>query len=359
MFATILANMVTYLQNVGSKLSDFTGTSILGQIFSAIASAIDEIYTSISAAQQQAYVQTATDTGLDAKGADFSVTRKAATAAQWYFTFNKNVVSGQQLPIPAGTIITTIPTPGNDAITFATNADTYLPSGTLSVNVLATAQTAGSVGNIAVNTPLLIGSGVPGIDGVSLTSLTNGTYGTDTETDDAYRTRILAALASKAQGTVAWYQQTAQSVSGVQSAKINPQGRGAGTVDVYIVGSGNSIPSQTLINNVQAVIDAGRIITDDAKVFPPTQVTVNRAINIHLASGYDSTTTSNSVQTAITNYINGLGIGGGSIGELYESQVIKTALGVSGVINATSTDTDVTFTAYQLPTAGTITVTVV
>jgi hypothetical protein len=63
------------------------------------------------------------------------------------------------------------------------------------------------------------------------------------------------------------------------------------------------------------------------------------------------------VQTAITSYLNGLEIGGGSIGVLYESQIIKTTLSVEGVINATSTDTDVVFTAYQLPQAGTITVT--
>ncbi|NRD80277.1 baseplate J/gp47 family protein [Bacillus sp. BRMEA1] len=359
MFSTIIANMVTYLQTAGSKLSDFTATSILGQILSAIASAIDEIYTAITSAQQQAYVQTATDTSLDAKGADFGVTRKQATPAQWYFTFSRNVVSNQQQPIPAGTIITTIPSLGQDPITFATDADSFLGAGTLTVTVSATCQTAGSVGNIAINTPLLIGSGVPGIDGVQLLSLTNGTYGADTETDDAYRSRILAALASKAQGTVSWYQQTALTVTGVQSAKIVPQGRGSGTIDIYVVASGNAMPSQSLISSVQAAIDAGRIITDDAKVFSPTQVTVNRTINIHLASGYDPTVVTGLVQTAVSNYINSLGIGGGSLGELYESQVIKAALSVNGVVNATSADTDVSFSAYQLPQAGTITVTVV
>lgn len=358
-FATILSSMVTYLQNAGSRLSDFTGTSILGQILSAIASVIDEIYTSISTAQQQAYIQTATGSNLDAKGADYGVPRKQATASQWYFTFSKNTVSTQQIPIPAGTLITTIPSPGNSPITFATNTDSFLGAGTLTVQILATCQTPGSLGNIAPNTLLLIGSAVSGIDGVQLTSLTNGTYGTDIETDTAYRARILAALASKAQGTIAWYQQTALGVTGVQSVKVNPQGRGSGTVDIYIVGSGNSLPSQTLINNVQAAIDAGRIITDDAKVFAPTQVTVNRSINIHLASGYDATATTGLVQTAISNYINGLGIGGGSLSALYESQVIKAALGVTGVVNATSTDTDMNFTTFQLPTAGTITVTVV
>jgi uncharacterized phage protein gp47/JayE len=358
-FSDILASMVTYLQNVGSKLSDFTPTSVLGQILSAIASVIDEIYYAISNAQQQAYVQTATDAGLDAKGADVGVLRKQATSAQWYFTFNRNTVSGQQILIPAGTIITTVPSPDQDPITFATDVDSYIGIGTLTVSVSANCQTAGSIGNIAVNTLLLIGSAVPGIDGVQLQSLTNGTYGADTELDDPYRSRILVALASKAQGTVAWYQQTALSVTGVQSAKIVPQGRGTGTVDIYVVGIGNTVPSQTVINNAQAAIDTGRIITDDAKVFAPTLFVVNRTLSVHVDPTYNATTIVGLVQSAVTSYINGITIGGGTVGVLYESQIIKTALAVAGVLNATSSDGDVTFTAYQLPQAGTITVTAV
>jgi uncharacterized phage protein gp47/JayE len=356
-FNDILNAMIFYLQTIGSKLTDFTPTSIIGQILSAVASVIDEIYFAIGNAQNQAYITSATGSGLDAKGADLGITRKQATPANWNFTFVRNVVSAQQITIPQGTVITTIPVPGQAPITFATDSTTYLTTGTLSVNMTATCQTAGSIGNIAPNTLLVIGSSVPGIDGVQLTSLANGTYGSDTEIDDSYRQRLLAALSSKAQGTLAWYQQTVLSIPGIQTAKVVPQNRGAGTVDIFIVGTNNSLPSAALITQVQSVIDAGRIITDDAKVFAPTPITVNRTINVKLASGYDPTATSNLVQTAITNFINNLGIGGGTIGTLYESQLIAVALGVSGVINATSTDADVTFSSFQLPQSGTITVT--
>lgn len=356
-FTAVLTAMVTYLQSAGSRLSDFTATSILGQILSAVASVIDEIYQAITNAQQQAYVTTATDTGLDAKGADYGVTRKQPTPSQWYFTFTKNTVSAQQIPIPAGTVITTIPSPGNDPITFSTNADSFLAAGTLSVQILATCDTPGSIGNIATSTPLLVGSATPGIDGVELDSLNNGITGTDIETDDAYRARILAALASKAQSTVAWYQQTALGVTGVQLAQVVPQGRGPGTVDIYIVGTGNTLPSSTLLSATQSAIDAGRIITDDAKVLAPTAAPVTRNLTVKVASTYDLTLTQTAVQTAVTNYINSLGIGGGTVGTLYTSQVIGVALAVAGVLNVTSTDADVPFTAFQLPVPGTINVT--
>jgi uncharacterized phage protein gp47/JayE len=358
-FSDILMGMILFFQNAGSKLSDFTPTSILGQILSAIASVIDEIYFSIQNAQNQAYVTTATDVGLDNKGADLSVPRKQATAAQWYFTFGKNQASYQQISIPAGTVVTTLPQAGVDSVTFTTDVNTSLPIGTQTVVVSATCQTVGSVGNISANTPLLIGSAVPGIDTVQLTSLTNGTYGTDIESDDAYRARLLAAPASKAQGTIPWYQGTALGVTGVSSVKVVPQSRGAGTVDLYIVGTNNAIPSTALISQVQTAIDNGRIITDDAKVFAPTTYTVDEIINIKVAAEYDLNQTATNVQTAITNYINGLGIGGGTIGALYQAKVNAVALGVVGVINIlppATPQSDITFTAYQLPQAGTITV---
>lgn len=358
-FQQILQAMITYLQTAGSKLTDFTPTSILGQILSAIASVIDQIYFSIQQAQNQAYISTATGTGLDSKGKDLGVPRKQATPAVWYFTFIKNQASSQQISIPQGTAITTIPAPGQSPITFKTNAASYLPAGTLNVVVAATCQTTGSIGNLAPNTPLLIGSATPGIDGVQLQNLNNGTYGTDIETDTAYRARLLAALASKAQGTVTWYQQTALSVVGVSAVKVVPQGRGAGTVDIYIVGTNNALPSASLITSVQAVIDAGRVITDDAKVFAPTAYTANETLTIKVAAGYDLTQTSMLVQTAITNYINGLGIGGGTLGALYQSQVNAVALSISGVVNILIPATpqpDITFSAFQLPQAGTVTI---
>lgn len=358
-FQDAFNGMVNYLKTAGSKITDFTSTSVVGQIISAVASIFDQIDYSTTGAVNQAYISTATGSGLDAKGKDVGVTRKVAQPAQWYFSFTKNQASTQQIAIPQGTVITTIPGPGQAPITFKTDAASYLPAGTLSVTVSATCQTPGSIGNIAPNTPLLIGSATPGIDGVQLPNLTNGTYGVDIETDTAYRARLLAALASKAQGTVAWYQQTALGQSGVSAVKVVPQGRGSGTVDIYIVGPNNALPATTLINAVQAAIDAGRVITDDAKVFSPTAYTVNQTVNIKVAAGYDLTQTSNLVKTAVTNYINGLGIGGGTLGALYQSQVNAVALGVAGVVNILSPATpqpDITFSSFQLPQVGTVTI---
>ena len=380
-FNQILSSMIGHLRESKSKLSDFTPTSVTFQIFSAVASVIDQIYFSIESAKKQAYVTTATEKGLDAKGKDLGVPRKEATPARWTFTFSKNQPALQKIEIPKDTVISTIPHPGLEPIVFLTTEDTFLPYGTQEVTVPAVCKKAGSAGNIPVGSQLLIGSSLVGIDRVELRSTDNGLYATDTETDEAYRMRLLGALASKAQGTVAWYEQEAMAVPGVQFARVVPQGRGPGTVDVYIVPSSKDIPLQELIEEVTDRIDAGRIITDDAKVFGPTLSYVNLTVNIQVAPEYagadeeqtvdaeltaelegspqGSVKIEDKVRQALEEYINSLGIGGGPYGTFFHARAQAVALSVPGVLNVvpvTPPPEDITFKPQQLPQAGIITV---
>ncbi|KEO82096.1 baseplate J/gp47 family protein [Tumebacillus flagellatus] len=359
-FRDTLASMTSYLQSIGSKLTDFTPTSVVYQILSAVSSVVDQISFSIDNAAKQAYIHSATDDGLDAKGRDLGVPRKQPTPAVWLFTFTKKQTSPNQIPIPKDTIITTLPRPGVAPIVFKVNEDTFMPDGSLYVFVKATCVTPGTIGNISWRTPLLIGSATPGIDGVMLEeeNVRYGTPGFDMELDESYRSRLLKGLASKAQGTVTWYEQTLLSVEGVQTVKVVPLGRGIGTVDLYIVGTNNTEPSLDLIAAAQAEIDAGRIITDDARVFKPSMrpIQVNMQIEVEKNAVFETCKTH--VTDALKAYINSLGIGGGALGSLYVNQLIRVALEVPGVINVKSVDlgTDegavIKFSEFQLPQAG-------
>lgn len=360
MFDDVLNSMVTSIQSglqaIGKKITDFSSSSVIGVILASIASAIDELNTAIQTAQSQAYLSTASDVNLDAKAADFGITRKQATYAQWTFVATKQTPSTQIITIPAGSVITTVPSPNQDPITFTVNQDTQLPIGSTSVNINVTCQQAGTVGNIAPGTQLLWASAVPGIDGVQFNSTTGGIPAIDTESDDSLRARALAAFKGLSTGTVAFYQSQAESVVGVQSATVIPQNRGPGTVDIFLVATNNAIPSSTLISQVQSVIDASRPITDDAKCFAPTPIPINASLTITTLSGYDHAATAAQVQTNIVNYINNLGIGGGTTGMLPAAQLVAIAMGTAGVQNATTTFTDMTFQPNQLPQVGTITV---
>lgn len=358
-----LQTLIAYLQDKNNwtdgmpKLTDFTPGSVVYTLLSAIATAFDTISMSIYTARQAAYLSTATGTDLDAQATDFGIIRKPAQAAQATFTFTKISKSNADIPIPAGSLVSTFPDPGGNVITFVTtDIDAKLPAGTLEVDVKATCQTAGAAGNITANTRILISSAIPGIDGVLLKA--NATLGVDLESDDSLRARALGSFAALARGTEAWYQQTALAVPGVYSAKVVPQNRGAGTVDVFITGPNNSVPSLEVQQEVQARLDETRPCTDNVKQQAPAGLMINAAINIKVLAGYNPVTTCTAVQTAVINYISKLGVGAGELGYVYLSAITAVVMSTLGVANATVSFTDTPVDSDQLPQATTNSITV-
>lgn len=356
----ILQNMIDYLENYTNwpdcipKLTDFSKGSVLYTLLNAIATAIDSNAYAIYMAKQAAFLSTATGSDLDNKAADFGIIRKPAVSAKGIFTFTKLVTDIASVQIPAGSLISTLPDSAGNVITYSVDSDSVLPAGQLSVSVACTCQTSGVSGNISANTKLLISSAVPGIDGVQLISdIRNGV---DTETDDQLRVRALNAFASLARGTDAWYKSIALGVPGVQSATVVPQNRGAGTVDIFIVGANNTIPDATLQSAVQAALDTERPVTDDAREQVPTIAIINATFQVHVLAGYDTSSICTAVTNDIKNFINNLGVGAGGLGHIYASKLISVGMGVNGVANITTTFTDMTVAQFQLPQAGTISV---
>lgn len=360
-FNTLRNYIIGYLQNTSSwsdgipKLTDFNEGSVIYTICSAVAVAADALGMSIYMCRLAAYLSTAIGEDLDNKCADYGITRKAASSAEGSFIFTKNAASSSDITIPSASKISTLPTGSSDIVSYTVDEDTVLPAGSTSISVACTCTETGSAGNLAANTALLLSSAIAGIDGVEIdTAITNGS---DEETDDSLRERGLAAFQSLAHGTAAYYESVVLAISGISSASVKAQNRGPGTLDIFITGADNSIPSDSIVEEAQTEIDAVKVLTDDVKVLTPTLLTVNISITIYAESGYTLSNLETSVQTAIETYINGLGLGGGSVGYVYASQIVAAAIGVTGVANASTTFTDMEVSSSEIPSAGTITVT--
>jgi len=357
---TVRNTMIAYLQDTSNwsdgvpRLTDFSEGSIIYTLLSAVSVVVDTLGMAILMSRLAAYCSTATSTDLDNKVADYGLTRKSAVAASGDFTFYKNNAATSAITISAGSTISTVPDSSSDVITFATDDDATLAIGDTEVTVSCTCQTTGSSGNISSGTSLLISSSIPGIDGVTLSTTLTG--GDDAETDDSLRARGLAVFTSLARGTAASYKETVLAIDGIESAVVVSQNRGAGTVDIFVTGASNSIPSDTVLAEAQEAIDDIKIATDDVLVTTPDTITINATITVTLESGYGSTTLT-SVQTAIEEYIENLGVGAGIYGYVYASQLISTALTITGVLNATTTFTDTAVASNYMPEPGTITVT--
>lgn len=369
MFSSVLATMVSAIQTglaaIGKKLNDYSSSSVIGVILAAIASAIDELNTAISTAQTAAYLSTATGTDLDNKAADYGIYRKQATAAQRTFVATKQTPAVQQYTIPAGALITTIPSAGQSPVTFTVNSLVYFPVGGTSVNIPVTCTSTGTVGNIATGTQLLWGSAVPGVDGVQFTDASTGTEGINQETDDELRARALAAFKGLAIGTDAWYIQQALSIEGVTSASVVPGYISPNGVAIYIAGEGNTLPTTAQITALQTLLNNTRPQLDKPYVLSPTILTINAALNITVIAGNDQTTAQTNVENADAAAINALGLGAQkNNGYIYPSQMVTAALAQTGIADAGSVTLNsgtspIAVSASQLPQAGTIVATVV
>ena len=358
----IMAAMTSYLQNPSNwlggvpLLTDLNPGSVIYTLLSAVSVAVDTLGAAIAITRLAAYISTATGSDLDAKVGDFGLTRNAAVAANGDFTFARNNPASVDVAIPAGSLVSTVPTSAAPATVYATQADATLPAGQTSVDVFALCQVTGISGNVSEGTQLLIASAIPGIDNVTLgVTISNGS---DEETDDSLRARGLAAFVALAHGTVASYEQIALSVAGVESAIVVPQDRGPGTVDIYILGPGSSIPSPDLQVEVQNVVDEQKVATDDVRVLIPDDVIITATLTVHPQIGYDAAAVVTATQAAVSQYIEDLGIGGGAPGAVYASQLVAAALTVTGVVDATTSFISQPVLAHQVPRAGIITVNV-
>lgn len=364
--SALYEQMVAYLQDPSNwpdgipKITDFSVGSSAYTLLNAVAVGQDQVSLQQFNNEQQASVLTATGSSLDDIAANWGVTRKAAVAASGTFNFTRVTASSVDWYIPKGTLITTYPDSSGNTIQFTVDADATLTAGNTSIQVNATCSNPGpgSGGNLTASTPLLIGSALPGIDGVSLPAdITNGI---DEETNDALRARVLEAMQyPPGPGSVADYQEWATAVTGVGTATPLPLNRGPGTVDVLITGTSGTSPSAALISAVQSAIDAKAPADADVQVIAPTIVTVDSTVTLTLATGYTTASVTAAVQTAVAAYINGVQAGG----TVYNSGVVKAALSVTGVLDAVAslsvggnTQTNVVLTSQEAAQSGTVTV---
>ena len=161
---------------------------------------------------------------LEAWAALKGVTRKAPSATTGTATF----AGTNGVVIPAATAVNR-----SDNVGFVTGSAVTIASGSAVVSM--TAAVAGSAGNFDAGTVFTLAVAIAGVSPVS-TSSAQVTAGTDLETDDSLRTRMLQVYAAPPQGGDRMdYIEWALSVPAVTRAWIAPMLMGPGSVSVYVM----------------------------------------------------------------------------------------------------------------------------
>lgn len=368
--AFIQAQMLSRVDNGIDKREG----SMIQTAIAPVAWFLEGLFLTLDQMQKNAYAGTAVGESLDYIVAERGLTRKAATPAVRQGIFN--------MEIPAGSAFRTID--GNNSVIFTSGA--VIAEGDYYAYEM-TCQTAGTAGNSYTGNILPI-TAIPG-----LTLATIGTTiieGTDTETDDALRSRFFETFETHAfGGNIASYRQAILAIEGVGAVQVYPAYNGGGTVLCSILDSNLTPAESALVEAVQAVIcpnESGQIepsangyglapIGAAVKITTATNLTCNFTMDVQFDASVSNgeTTYRNDIEFAIYQYIRsvcetwGRQLTGQTVSypvNIYISRVIAAILAavpavvnVSNVtINGTAGDLALTETAtlQQIPSLGTV-----
>lgn len=195
-YEQILQAMINHVV-AQSDLSDVNDASQFKHLLSGPAREMDEIYFQMGSMRDLFSLDAAQGDDLDARAQEIQpalLTRIAATKATGFVVFSRAVTSGT-VNIPAGTVVKTA-----DGKEFETTAvGTILDTFSVSADVPIIAKVAGADGNVVASTIIKFDNKPTGVDSVTNNADTN--FGTDEESDDAFRDRIREFISSLARCT--------------------------------------------------------------------------------------------------------------------------------------------------------------
>lgn len=366
-YQNLLKAMLAQVPNIYDKRD---GSPIMTALGPA-AYALEEYYLSLDQVQRSAFIQSAVGSDLDMLAVIAGLTRYPASDAVRLGIFNTS--------IPIGSRFSTIN--GSDSINFiATAIATVTDPQEGSYYYQLTAETPGTIGN-DYSGPILPINTIPGLTSAQITDIL--VPGDDTETDDAFRERIIEALNERPfGGNIASYKQFVPSIDGVGSVQVYPTWNGGGTVKLSILGSDWLPASETLVENVQNAVDPPpnqglglgmAPIGAQVTVVAPTALTVNVSATLTLASGYQIGQVQQPIEDAIEAYLlsvrqawdeNTSSTDVVYAADVYLARITAAIVGVTGVVNATNVQlnggtSDLILTengtTQQAPVLGTVT----
>ncbi|WP_299392390.1 baseplate J/gp47 family protein [uncultured Desulfovibrio sp.] len=243
-----------------------------------------QLYNFLEVIHRQAIPLQSSGDWLDTHAAQVDESRKPATKARGNVLFLRGDSTGN-IRIPAGRIVRTQPDGTGEVYRYVTDALVVLPEGAASVPVPVTAEEYGRGANAAVGQICELVTPVEGISGVTNAADWLLEEGSDAESDASLRRRYVLAWQSKAGVTRAAYEAAALSVPGVVDVYVADQHpRGEGTVDVVVQGAAG-MPTESLLEDVRAALDAAIVINHDLLVRAPEPVKVSVRAALEILSG--------------------------------------------------------------------------
>ena len=319
------------LNHLVSK-TEITNTSVGGitrSILEVINLNLSEFYDILDINTTMGFVSTAEGYFLDLLGDLLNVKRLEASSASASTSDNTQkfyVTTGtlhDLIPtdmIPIGTIVSS---PDN-TISFTVSENATFGIADTFVYVSVQSSTAGSMYNVGVNS-LTKHNLIPPTLYTTNERVIIG--GSDLESDDNYRYRIINASLSAEKANETAIRLAALSTSGVANVVIRPYARGIGTYDLIVIPV-EGIATDQLVSDVQSSIDTTQAFGVVGTAIKPSIVTVNIEIRLIFntnATEADKTDLRSRVKAAIEKYTVNIPIGGSFILNEMRQQIMDVS----------------------------------
>lgn len=220
---------------------------------------------------RQPFASTADDEQLDIIGTEIAIDRKEATAASG--DVDCTGVDTSIIPVGAELVSST-------GVTYTVTVGATITAGVATITVASV--TFGLETNQDVGVKINFVSPVSGVDSLALVATGGLIGGTDRETDDVYRDRIIQRKRNPLQcGSITDYEIWAKQVPGVTRAFVFPQEAGPGSVTVRFMMDDtytDGIPLAGDVATVQAYIESQMpinvVLSVSAPIAVPTDIDV-------------------------------------------------------------------------------------
>lgn len=250
--------------------------SFLSVIGRALAGALHGIYGFGDYVSRQVFPDSAETEILDRWGGVWGIARKPA----WPASGNVDFTGTNGVVIPEGTVLQR-----GDEAEFETTAEATIAGGTATAGVVA--SEAGEAGNADVGTTLSLVSPIAGLQSTAAVAAGGLVLGSDEETDESLRARIIARIQQPPHGGadfdyLGWALDKESHGLDVTRAWVFPQELGLGTVTVRFMmddAYDDGIPLAADVTALQAFVDSVRPVTADVTVAAPVAAALDFEIS--------------------------------------------------------------------------------
>ena len=333
---TILNQMINFyslLRETGDTLiTDFNEGSEIRNILEVISVVIYWLMETSDNSSRTAFVSTAEGELLDMHGANpwIRQARDLGTEATGYVTFSIPEATTEDIVIPEETTIVSEET-GND---YYTESEVIIPVGETEAIASIICATEGEDGNAGTGEINIIDDEYLDIPELTVTNEEPLTGGTDYEEDEEYRERLLAYIRREDFGSLPYYIELAESVSGVHDVVFVEDN----VFSAKILVNGDVKPtSSTVLGDVLETFDDlnNHIFDHSFTVDVPDYVSVALSIDLRVEELLD--------ESELTSILYDLFDGGDSVlGFEFEGQTIGEALIADNIISTLETYEGVT-----------------